>query len=133
MQDLTPRQKALYQYLLEQGDKWNYQYNICYALKDWYEPPIPCLNFHNSTARHKLTEDIRELNENDSISMIILSGARGVKIATKEEFETYIRGEFLAVIRRLERVKRKARKGHLDGQIRMNMDEKQEIIRSFLD
>lgn len=132
MQDLTPRQKALYQYLLEQGDKWSFQNDICYALKNWYEPPIPCINFHNSRARHKLTEDIRVLNESDSVSMIILSNARGVKIATKEEFEIYIQSELVSAIRRLERVKRKARKGHLDGQIRMSTGEEQEIIRSFL-
>lgn len=132
MNDLTARQNALYQFLLEQGDKWTYQHNICYALQEWYKPPIPCMNFHDSQARHKLTADIRALNENDSVPMIILSNANGVKIATKEEFKIYIQSEISSAVRRLERVKRKAKKGHLDGQIRMNTNEEQEIIRSFL-
>lgn len=132
MKDLTPRQKALYQFLLEQGDRWTFQQDICYALKEWYNCSFSCSDFHNSTTRQILTKDIRALNESDSVPMIIFSNANGVKIATKEEFEIYIQSEFSAAVRRLERVKRKARKGNLDGQIKMNSNEDHEVIRSFL-
>ena len=132
MKGLTPRQGALYQYLIEHSDKWTFQLKICTDLAEWYGLELPYQDFHNTKARHFLTADIRALNENDEVEVIILSGVKGVKIATKEEFEYYIKGEISAAIRRLKRARQKIKKGHLDGQIKFETTEDQAVIKSFI-
>lgn len=132
MKGLTPRQRALYKYLIKHSEEWVFQVKICTDLAEWYDLEFPFMDFHNTKARHFLTADIRALNESDEVEVIILSGVKGVKIATKEEFEYYIKGEISAAIRRLKRAKQKIRKGHLDGQLKFETTEDQAVIKAFI-
>lgn len=131
MKVLTPRQQALYKYLTEKGDVWSRQVDIYNDLIEWYGE-YEYNDFHNSMARHKLTEDIRAINDSDEARMIVLSNSQGVKIATKEEFQKYIRKEISSAVRRLLRAKRKAEKGRLDGQIEFTSKAERETIKAFL-
>ncbi len=130
---LTERQQVLYQYLIDKGDKWTLQFQICWDLQSWYGIAVNYDLFHDSQARHRLTTDIRAINESTEAEKIILSGLRGCKIATKEEFERHIRKEISANIRRLLRAKRKLQKGNLDGQMKFTTNEEQEMIKAFLE
>lgn len=130
---LTERQQVLYQYLIDKGDKWTVQFQICWDLQNWYGVPTWTASFHDSQARHRLTADIRAINDSEEAEKIILSGGRGCKIANKDEFERHIRKEISASIRRLLRAKRKLKKGNLDGQMKITTNEEEEMIHSFLD
>lgn len=128
--ELTPRQWKLYNYLKERGDVWVYQYEIGRAL---YGYSGKATGFHDTGARHALTDDIRAINDSNVIQKIILSTPRGIKLATKEEFEQYIKGEFAAVFRRLARVRKKAKKGLHDGQIKITFgSSERDTIEAFL-
>ena len=129
---LTPRQWALYNFLKERGDQWTTQIEIAYALKEHYDTYFTDDNFHDSRARHQMSIDIRALNESDVIQKIIMSGAKGVKIANESEFDTYIGREFNAAIRRLMRAKKKAEKGKCDGQMRLVLNKERDTIEAFL-
>lgn len=119
--ELTTRQWALYHYLRDMNDTWTTQYNAVKALNmldGFYEKP-DINNFHDSAARQQMTADIRAINDSAVIQKIIISSKNGIKLANKEEFETYIEKEISAALRRLIRARRKARKGSLDNQFRI--------------
>jgi hypothetical protein len=130
--ELNPRQWALYNHLKQNGDKWEYQIDIVNALSEHYHFDDSNEKFHDSGARHLLTADIRVLNNSEVIQKIIMSGAKGVKIANESEFSAYIGKEINAAVRRLMRAKRKAEKGNRDGQMRFVLNKERDTIEAFL-
>ena len=133
-QNLHTRQFRLYNYLKGRGDEWTTQLNIAIALRDVYPlDEYEIMDFHNSTARHQITNDIRALNKSGMIQKLILSGAKGVKIANKEEFAKYISKQINAAVRRLQYVKQMCEKANRDGQYRITMGEyERDVIEAFL-
>lgn len=133
--NLTTRQFRLYDYLKEKGDQWTTQYNIVNDLRELYSyNEDDFVTFHDSQARHQLTNDIRAINESDYLPKPILSGAKGVKIANKSEFDIYIGSNIKAVVGRLNRLKRLAKKGNNDQQYRIKLSEYQkEVCEAFID
>lgn len=132
MSELNTRQWKLYNFLKERGDQWTYQLDIVLALNDYYNFKDAPEKFHDSTARHLLTADIREINNSDVIQKVIMSSARGNKIANESEFSKYIGKEISSAVARLIRAKRKAEKGTLDGQMRMVLNRERDTIEAFL-
>lgn len=134
MKELTPRDWAVYNYLKEQKD-WVTQRDIAYALPEYFPSFDEFLqDFHNTNTRHYITNSIRALNNSDVIQKIILSGAKGIKIATQEEFEEHIGKEIMAAVRKLERAKKKAEKGNADGQYKWAFGKyERPIIQAFTD
>ena len=130
---LTPRQWALYNFLKEQGDVWTKQIDIAYALKNFYDCSFENDKFHDSKARLQITMDIRAISDSDVIQKIIISSPQGIKIANETEFDSYIRRELGAVIRRLNRVKRKAEKARLNGQTRVVFKGERDTIEAFIE
>lgn len=131
--NLHKRHFRLYDYLKSKGDQWTTQYEIVRDLKDIYGE-IDCENFHDSTVRHQLTKDIRTINESDYLPKPILSGGRGVKLANEQEFDLYIGSNINAVIRRLNRLKKLARKGSNDNQYRLKFSKYQkEVYEAFIE
>lgn len=130
--DLNSRQWALYNLLKNNPDRYIKQSDICKRLITHY-PTYYGDNFHDSKARLLLTNDIRALNNNDTIQKIIISNKHGVKIASKAEFEQYISGQFAAVFRKLERTRKKARKAGLDGQMRITIGKERDTVEAFAD
>lgn len=130
--ELTPRQWALYNLLRNNPDKRFMQIEIANTLRDEY-PYSGDENFHDSAARIAITDDIRAINHSDIIQKVIISDRRGVKLASREEFEKYINGQFAAIFRKLERTRKKAKKGGLDGQMRIAFNNERPVIEAYTD
>lgn len=131
--ELNSRQWALYNYLKERGDEWIVQNDVVYDLSEFYECDFPCTNFHDSPARHLLTKDIQDINKSNVIQKIILSSAKGIKLASESDFEVYIRSQYAALWRRKERLDKIARKGSKDGQMRIVFNSERDTVKSFID
>ena len=132
MSELNTRQWALYNYLKDRGDNWTYQLDIVLALNDYYGFTDAPERFHDSTARHLLTADIRDINNSEVIQKVIMSSARGNKIANESEFSKYIDKEISSAVARLLRAKKKAEKGSFDGQMRFVLNRERDTIEAFL-
>lgn len=133
--ELTPRQWAVYNYLKSMNDTWTTQYNVVKALNmldGFYEKP-DLKNFHDSPARHALTNDIRAINKSNVIQKIILSSPKGIKLASESDFDVYIRSQYAALWRRKERLDKIAKKGGKDGQMKMVFNSERDTVKAFID
>lgn len=131
MSELNERQMALYDFLEAMGDQWTPQKDIANALM-WYYPLYDENNFHDSQARKIMTADIRAINDSADVEKVIISGSRGVKIATKEEWRAAVKREYISVFKKLKRIRQKERKGLMDGQSRFVFKEERDVIEAFL-
>lgn len=133
--ELNSRQWALYNYLKKRGNVWISQWLLAASIPEYeydYKSEDARL-FHDSKARKTMTADIRAINDSGVIQKVIMTGAKGVKLATREEFETYIKSEFSAVFRKLKRVRTKAKKAGLDKQMRIVFNTERDTIEAFID
>ena len=132
--ELNSRQWALYNLLKNNPDRRFKQIDICFELPEFYPfDEWDLLHFHDSAVRLRITNDIRTINNSDIIQKIIIADKRGVKLASEEEFARYIAGQFAAIFRRLERTRKKARKGGLNGQLRLAFGEERDTVEAFAD
>ena len=133
--ELNPRQWAVYNLLKNNPDRYLTQQEIAYMLPEYFptEMLISAEVFHDSTARHMLTNDIRTINKSEAIQKIIISNRHGVKIASSAEFEKYINAEFASIFRKLARTRQKAKKAGLDGQMRIVLGSERDTIEAFAD
>ncbi|MGN0804381.1 MAG: helix-turn-helix domain-containing protein [Candidatus Coproplasma sp.] len=132
--ELTTRQWALYNYLKDRGDEWTYQATCAAEIDEYnYDGNEDFKLFHDCHARHLMTADIRAINDSDVIQKIIISSAKGIKLANSEEFDRYIRKEISAAVRRLMRAKRKAEKGSRDRQGRFVFGSERDTVKAFID
>ena len=136
--ELNARQWALYNLLKNNPDSYMTQWDIARKLKDFYAPNMGFWDceydtFHDSAARHMLTNDIRAINKSEVIQKIIISTSKGVKIASQEEFAKYINAEFASIFRKLARTRQKAKKAGLDGQMRIVLGSERDTIEAFAD
>ena len=131
MKELNERQKQLYNIIKSKSKSrgWITQREINLEqqkrndkVSGTVRVPLPFV-FHSSAARRVMTEDIREINRSESIEGIIITSSKGVKLATKEEFEEYVKIETKTVFRRLKQLRNKIKKAGLDGQIKIDIDE----------
>lgn len=128
---LTPeenmdRRQTLYRFLLSRGDKWTSMEQTTDNIRLY--PAYFKTTYHNSVARRMLTADIEAINNSDHFDKIIVSGNRGIKLATEPEFERFLSAEFREVFKKLKRLRRIARKGSRDQQINLEG----EIAAAFL-
>lgn len=119
---ITERQKRLLEFLKRNDDIYVSQYEISRNLPYLYFYDGTPEDFHDSKARLWITADIRAINADKAVEAIILSNSKGIKIATKEEFEQGMRAEFAAIFRRLKRAYEKAKKGANSGQLEFDGD-----------
>lgn len=135
--ELNSIQWALYRFLKERGDVWTTQYHIARELgkehTEYFYDDKPN-DFHDSPIRHRMTADIRKINDSGVIQKIIISSCKGIKLANEEEFEDYIKKEVGAAVRRLMRAKRKAEKGKQNGQCKITFGKyEREVIEAFIE
>lgn len=112
---MNDRQKALINFLKQQDG---------YVKQDIIARKVPYYrnhgnffkSFHNTTARVRMTNDIRKINNSDEFDGIIISDPNGVKIATKEECQRKLMSEYICNLKALKRTMRKLFKLGLDGQ-----------------
>lgn len=129
--NLNSRQWELYNLFRNNPDIYFKQSEIAERLKEYYSIDLS-VNFHDSAARTQITNDIRAINESPLIQKIIISNKYGVKLASREEFEQYIKAEYAMIFRKLKRTRQKARKAGLDGQMRLTSGKERNTVESFV-
>lgn len=133
--ELNSRQWKLYEYLKKRGNVWTSQWYLASVIPEYgYDNTTQDTRlFHDSKIRLQMTKDIRTINDSGVIQKVIMTGAKGVKLATREEFEAYIKSEFSAVFRKLKRVRTKAKKAGLDKQMKIVFNTERDTIEAFID
>lgn len=131
---LNNRQFRLYDYLKSNSDKWLTQEQIARALPEYY-PIDTDKDFHNySPSRKRMSADIRVINNSGIIQKTILSSSKGVKIATKKEYQEYIKRMKKSALKRLAYVYSIEKKASKDGQFRITFGEyEKNVIEAFID
>lgn len=117
---MNKRQSKLYEYLLLRNGEWTTHAEIARELYAEYGNAECCLEpkgYHDTTERGYISDDIRAINISAGFEKIIISSSKGVKIANEAEFDTYIKNQYNATIRKLARIYKMAKKGNRDGQI----------------
>ena len=121
------RQEALYRFLLSRGDRWS-SMDMATSFVTQY-PAYFGENYHNSNARRLLTSDIQEINVSRDYDCIIISGTRGIKLATEEEYERFVNAELKEIFDKRRRVKKVIKKGRRN----MQLDMEGKIAEAFLE
>ena len=118
------RRDALYAFLRGR-EGWIPMQDLAYYVKDIYPTYGWVSNFHNSHIRRKLTADIEAINGDPKYERVIISGNRGVKIADNDELDRFLRSEYKEIFRKLDRVRRFAKKAYPEGQFTLfsNLEE----------
>ena len=109
------RQQALYEYLLRRGDKWTSMEQTTDSINAY--PAFFTTVYHNSNTRRLLTRDIEAINNSSAYEKVIVSGSKGIKLATEKEFSIFVNSELKEIFTKLKRVRKIARKGTRDQQI----------------
>ena len=112
------RQDELYAFLASRED-WTPMRDVAGNLRALYGWGWGSSGFHNSAIRRMITEDIEKINQSDEYDMIIISGTRGVKLATRAEFRRWATAEYAEIFRKLKRVRHLTDKAGMDGQLSM--------------
>lgn len=127
--ELISRQWRLYDYLKEQDD---YKHLKEIVEETGLYGELPEADINNSTAIRTLKKDIRVLKESGIIQTVILSCTfKGVKIATKEEYEDYSKRIWAAINRRAKLQALQDKKAGLDGQMRLVFNQEKPVIEAF--
>ena len=124
---MNDRQKALLQLLearlVVRPGEWLSTDDICDLLRKHYPRHEEYTNKHNSLALAWMRKDVQELNNSDEVEVIILSSAKGYRLASDiQETEDYLRKEKNACIRRLARWSKKLKKARANGQITIDFE-----------
>lgn len=114
------RQKALYEFLLEQGEKYTPQSEIARELYNEFGNGECCLapkEYHGTSERLDLLRCKQSINDSADFEKIIISNNKGMKIATETEAERYLANQYKALFRKLRRLRTMERKCNLHNQI----------------
>lgn len=127
--DLTTRQYNLYKYLKEQDD---YKHLKEIVEETGLYGELPETDINNSNAIRQLKKDIQALKKSGIIQTVILSCTfKGVKIASKEEYEDYSKRIWAAINRRAKLQALQDKKAGLDGQYRLVFNQEKPVIEAF--
>ena len=87
---------------------------------------------HNSKGSRALRKDLRALKSSGIIQTTIISNTKkGVKIATKVEYQTHAKRKWNAIIRTINLQKLQDTKAGLDQQLRLVFNQEKGIIEAF--
>lgn len=114
------RRETLYSLLLKE-EGWVEQECIA-ALMFPYYSDYDEGHFHDSSARFLMTKDIQTINNDPEYEKIIICTNEGIKIATEEDIDGYLKSQYSALFRKLKRIRNLERKAGLDGQIKADFD-----------
>jgi hypothetical protein len=127
--DLTTRQYNLYKYLKEQDD---FKHLSEIVVETDLYGDLPESNINNSNAIRQLKKDIQALKKSGIIQTVILSCTfKGVKIASKEEYEDYSKRVWGAINRRAKLQALQDKKAGLDGQYRLVFNKEKPLVEAF--
>jgi hypothetical protein len=80
-------------------------------------------SFHDSQARMEITKDVQEINNSD-LPRIVLSSSMGIKIASRQEYKEWSERKWKSIKGMIKRLSYKDDKAGMDGQYRLNFEEK---------
>jgi hypothetical protein len=115
------RRETLYSLLLK-TEGWVLQEEIAAKMYPKYYADWDEGHFHDSGARARMTDDIQLINNDPNFEKIIICSNDGIKIATEEDIDGYLKSQYSALFRKLKRIRNIERKAGLDGQIKADFD-----------
>ena len=121
------RQEELYRFLLSRGDNWTPS-DMATSFVTQY-PSFIGGYYHNSSASRLLSSDIQEINGSHDYECVIISGNRGIKLATEDEYERFVASELKEIFSKLKRVRKIIKKGSRN----MQLDMEGRIASAFLE
>ena len=127
--ELTPRQWVLYEFLKSQND-WVKQEHISSSLPEYSvtEKDTP---FHDTMARMHITNDIRAIKKSEVIQKIVISNAKGVKIANVEEFDEWFKRKAISLKKQMGLLYKQLKKAQLNNQTRIVYNSERDFIEAF--
>lgn len=133
MSELTSRQWLLYGLLKSKKD-WVKQAKIQEDLPNEYPLIYEDIEmpFHDTSARMNITNDIRAIKNSDVIQKIILSNAKGVKIATADEFDEYFEKKSASLKRQFKLLYKQLKKAQMNEQTRIVFKSERDVIEAFI-
>ena|SRR5690554_7413899 len=130
---LNTRQWALYNYLKANSNKYKFNKEILFDLREFYPEKPETQEFNNSTGRRVLTSDLTALKNSDVIQTVIISSTKkGIKIATEEEYRNYLENRKLSLLKSLKTTYKQMEKAKLNNQKRIVLKYEKDIIESLL-
>mgnify|MGYP007037219838 CR=1 FL=1 len=115
------RREVLYSLLLKE-DGWVEQEYIAEKMYPTYYSGWDEGHFHDSPARTRMTDDIQKINNDPKFEKIIIHSVDGIKIASEEDIDGYLKAQYSEIFRKLKRIRNIERKAGLDGQIKADFD-----------
>ena len=120
---LNTRQWKLYNYLKQHKGEW----------KKLVEVIAETGLYNNSGGYRLLKADIRALRNSEVIQMVVSSDTgKGVKLATKKEYERYSDLRWKAITKMINLQRLQDKKAGLDGQCKLVFNKEKSIIESFI-
>ena len=127
--ELNRRQWRLYKYLKQRGNEWTHLKDIA---ADVYGHSAT--KFIGTGIQRTITNDIAVINDSGVIQKVIMSDkTKGVKLAGKDEFLTYIKKQYRDLWNRKKRIDNIAKKGLNDKQMRLVFGKERDTIQAFID
>lgn len=129
--ELTKRQWELYIYLKKNCDKYTHLKDIAVNV---YGYDIDYLrDFGNSSVRRNITADITAINDSSVIQKIIVTSPKGVKLATKDEVQSFLNTKYKTAIQAFRRARNFEKKVSRDGQMRIVFNSERDTVKAFID
>lgn len=127
---LNTRHYKLYEYLKDNYEEGKFisKQQICKDLNEFYK-----MNEKETRYCRKLEEDVREINDDETLTKIIVSNKKGYKIGSKEEVQKYIKKRMLRDVKSINLTRKLARKYKLDKQFQIVFNSEKEIIETFME
>ena len=115
----TARANALYEMLedaLALGEGFLTQSDAAKRLAAYYPDVNAGKNFHATTARRQMSDDIQRINASKAYDRVIVSTGRGIKLADRADAVAYLRSAYKATFKRLARIREMDKALSMDGQ-----------------
>ena len=127
---LTARQYKLYEYLKQNYEEGVYisKQQICNDLSEFYK-----INEKETRVCRALEEDVRKINDDDTLTKIIVSNKNGYKIGSKVEVQKYIKKRMLRDVKSINLTRKIAKKYKLDRQMQMVWNSEKPMIETFIE
>lgn len=127
---LNTRHYKLYEYLKDNYEEGKFisKQQICKDLNEFYK-----INEKETRYCRKLEEDVREINDDETLTKIIVSNKKGYKIGSKEEVQKYIKKRMLRDVKSINLTRKLARKYKLDKQFQIVFNSEKEIVETFME
>lgn len=127
---LNTRHYKLYEYLKDNYEEGKFisKQQICKDLNEFYK-----MNEKETRYCRRLEEDVREINDDENLTKIIVSNKKGYKIGSKEEVQKYIKKRMLRDVKSINLTRKLARKYKLDKQFQIVFNSEKEIVETFME